>query len=170
MITEEEKVKKTVVDKPVLLRAYQPWMLMQMIHLFFETVHHTCIKHYNRDQLLRWAPVHANIAAWKQRLGNNQCFVAFEGNTIVGFAELADHCHIDTVYVHKNHHQRGIATLLLKKLLGISIANGYRYATTEASITAKPFFLKNGFEVTRQKTNLHNGKPFINYEMTKELI
>lgn len=148
---------------------YNPSMLQDLVDLFYETVHVVAIKDYNQQQLDRWAPANVDAAAWKQRLNNNLCKVALSNTTVVGFAELTDDGHIDTMYVHKDHQRKGIAESLLKELLQIAAIRNYEVLTTEASITAKPFFEKNNFKVTQVKRKLYNGKEFINYKMVKEL-
>lgn len=144
-------------------------MLEEIMQLFYDTVHSVNAKDYNEQQLERWAPSKPDVVSWKQRLGNNICFVAIVENKIAGFAELTDDGHVDTMYVHKDHQRKGVATNLMQQLLKIASERNYTELTTESSITAKPLFEKYGFEVTRIKKKLYNGKEFINYEMTKAL-
>lgn len=153
-----------------VIKDYEEEMLAELIDLFYETVHTVCIGDYNEDQLERWAPKQADLVSWKQRLANNLCKVAFINSVLVGFAELTSDGHVDTMYVHKDFQHRGIAGALLNELQHIAAENEFRTLTTEASITAKPFFEKYGFEITRVKTKLYNGKEFINYEMKKHTI
>ena len=148
---------------------YDPSMLDEIMNLFYDSVHSVASKDYNPQQLDRWAPAKADVTSWTQRLNNNLCKVAVLNNVIVGFAELTDEGHVDTMYVHKDHQRKGVADRLLHQLLTVAADRNYVVVTTEASITAKPFFEKNGFRVTRVKTKLYNGKDFINYKMLKEL-
>ncbi|MOA08482.1 putative N-acetyltransferase YafP [compost metagenome] len=61
------------------------------------------------------------------------------------------------MYVHKDYQRQGIATLLLNAIIIKATELNLTGLTTEASITAKSFFIKNGFEVTEEQ------KVFINY-------
>jgi ribosomal protein S18 acetylase RimI-like enzyme len=90
-------------------------------------------------------------------------------DTMVGFTELDEDGHVDTMYVHKDFQRRKIAARLFDELLQIAEEKKLKMLTTEASITAKPFFEAFGFRVTRVKKKLYNGKDFTNYKMTKEL-
>jgi putative acetyltransferase len=158
----EVMVECTLVD-------YNENMLAEMMQLFYDTVHEVCARDYNEKQLERWAPHEPDVIIWKQRLNNNLCKVAFINEVLVGFAELTEDAHVDTLYVHKDFQRQGIARELYNELLHLAINHQMEQLTTEASITAKPFFESRGFTVTNVKTKLYNGKEFINYEMQKQL-
>lgn len=162
MQTSQTKSELLIVD-------YTESMLPQMMELFYNTVHEVADKDYNQQQLNRWAPLQPDVVAWTQRLNNNLCKVAILDDVVVGFAELTSEGHVDTMYVHKDHQREGVAGILLNALMQVAAARKYNMLTTEASITAKPFFEKFNFKVTRVKKKLYNGKEFINYEMIKEL-
>lgn len=151
------------------IASYNEDMLEEMMELFYNTVHAVCAKDYNPQQLSRWAPLNADVAAWKQRLYNNICKVAVIKNVIVGFSELTEDGHVDCMYVHKDYQRKNIAHSLLQELQQIAEERNYEVLTTEASITAKPFFEKHGFKVTQIKKKLYNGKEFTNYKMIKQL-
>lgn len=149
--------------------SYNENMLEEMMELFYNTVHVVCAKDYNPQQLNRWAPLNADVTAWKQRLNKNVCKVAIIKDVIVGFSELTEDAHIACMYVHKDYQRKNIARSLFEKLQQIAEDKNYEVLTTEASITAKPFFEKHGFQVTQIKKKLYNGKEFTNYKMIKQL-
>jgi putative acetyltransferase len=144
-------------------------MLDDMMQLFYETVHTVNARDYNKEQLQGWAPINSDKKLWEQRLKKRICKVAFMDDTMVGFTELDEDGHVDTMYVHKDFQRRKIAARLFDELLQIAEEKKLKMLTTEASITAKPFFEAFGFRVTRVKKKLYNGKDFTNYKMTKEL-
>jgi len=147
---------------------YEESMLDEMMQLFYETVHTVNAIHYTKDQLNGWAPLDSDKRFWQHRLKKNICKVAFINNTMVGFTELIDG-HVDTMYVHKDFQRRKIAANLIDEILQIAAEKKYGVLTTEASITAKPFFEAFGFRVTRIKKKLYNGKDFTNFKMKKNL-
>ncbi len=149
--------------------SYSENMLEEMMELFYNTVHVVCAKDYTPQQLSRWAPANADAIAWKQRLNNNVCKVAVIGDVLVGFSELTEDGHVDCMYVHKDYQRKNVARRLLKELQQIAEERNYEILTTEASITAKPFFEKHGFGVIQVKKKLYNGKEFTNYKMIKQL-
>jgi putative acetyltransferase len=148
---------------------YEESMLDEMMQLFYDTVHTVNARHYRKEQLNGWAPKNSDKRFWQQRLPKNICKVAFIDDIMVGFTELVDDGHVETLYVHKDFQRRRIAARLINELLQIAEARNYSVLTTEASITAKPFFEAYGFRVTRIKKKLYNGKDFKNYKMAKEL-
>ncbi len=149
--------------------SYNEDMLEEMMELFYNTIHVVCAKDYTRRQLNRWAPLHPDVTAWKQRLNKNVCKVAVIENVVVGFSELTEDAHVDCMYVHKDYQRKNIARILLKELQQIAEERNYEVLTTEASITAKPFFEKLGFRVMQIRKKLYNGKEFTNYKMIKQL-
>jgi putative acetyltransferase len=148
---------------------YEEYMLGEMMQLFYDTVHTVNARHYRKDQLNGWAPKDSDHKFWRDRLKRSLCKVAFVNDMIVGFTELVDEGHVETLYVHKDFQRRKIAANLIEEILQIAEARHYSVLTTEASITAKPFFEAHGFRVTRIKKKLYNGKDFTNYKMEKEL-
>jgi putative acetyltransferase len=148
---------------------YDESMLDEMMQLFYDTVHTVNARDYRKEQLNGWAPRNSDKRFWQERLKKNVCKVAFLNKMLVGFTELVDDGHVDTLYVHKDFQRQRIAANLMAEILQIAEERNYRVLTTEASITAKPFFEAHGFRVTRIKRKLHNGKDFTNYKMTKQL-
>lgn len=147
---------------------YEESMLNEMMQLFYNTVHTVNAKDYRKDQLNGWAPLHTDKKFWEQRLKKNICKVAFLNDTMVGFTELVDE-HVDTLYVHKDFQRQKIAASLFDEILHIAELKKYDVLTTEASITARPFFEAFGFRVTQVKKKLYNGRDFTNFKMTKDL-
>jgi putative acetyltransferase len=148
---------------------YDESMLEEMMQLFYDTVHTVNARDYREEQLNGWAPKNPDKRFWVERLKKSVCKVAFINNQMVGFTELTDDGHVDTLYVHKDFQRRKIAAKLIEEIFQIAEIRNYQVLTTEASITAKPFFEAYGFRVTRIKKKLYNGKDFTNYKMTKEL-
>ena len=148
---------------------YEESMLDEMMQLFYDTVHTVNARDYRKEQLNGWAPENSDKRFWEERLRKNVCKVAFISDKMVGFAELLDNGHVDTMYVHKDFQRRKVAAQLIEELLFIAEKRNYTALTTEASITARPFFEAFGFRVIRVKKKLYNGKDFTNYKMIKEL-
>ncbi len=147
---------------------YEEGMLDEMMQLFYDTVHTINAKDYRKEQLNGWAPLNIDKRFWEQRLKKNICKVAFINNIMVGFTELVDE-HVETMYVHKDFQRRKVAANLIDEILQIAGERNFSVLTTEASITAKPFFEAFGFRVTQVKKRLYNGKDFTNFKMTKDL-
>jgi putative acetyltransferase len=88
---------------------------------------------------------------------------------IVGFGSLTDTGCIDMLYVHKAHQREGVGSRILQELEANARHMGLSEVTTEASITARPFFERQGFIcVCRQEKHLR-GQVFVNHIMQKNL-
>ena len=153
----------------LVIQNYEEGMLDEMMQLFYDTVHTVNARDYRKEQLNGWAPLHSDKKFWEQRLKKSICKVAFIDDVIVGFTGLVEEGHVDTMYVHKDFQRRKVAASLIDELLQIAEEKKYSVLTTEASITAKPFFEAFGFQVTQVKKKLYNGKDFTNYKMKKLL-
>lgn len=73
--------------------------------------------------------------------------------------------HIDCLYVSKNDQRRGIASALFADASKVALKDGCKKIDVAASIPAKGFFERNGFEVVVQKMVKINGQNFVNYLM-----
>ena len=74
---------------------------------------------------------------------------------------------VDRLYVHKDFQSRGIATALCDALEGaLSVPLVY----TDASITAKPFFLGRGYRLVREQRVERHGVALTNFRMEKLLL
>ncbi len=142
--------------------------LEQIIRLFCETVHTVNRQHYTQQQLDVWAPETIDRKAWHQRLAQNISYVAEQTGVVVGFAELTDSGSVHMLYVHKDRQRMKVGRSLLQKLETEASRLNITHLTTEASITARPFFLRHGFHVVKKQQKQHNGLVFINYIMEKQ--
>ena len=148
---------------------YKAYMLDEMLRMFYNTVHSVNAKDYGLDQLNNWAPLRINKKRWEERLANNVCLVSMYNRQIVGFGELSEEGGIDTMFVHKNFQGKKIASRILQKLTRYAHDNFFTTLTTEASITARPFFERHGFIVIAEQRNHYDNMVFINYKMRKNI-
>lgn len=75
-----------------------------------------------------------------------------------------------TLFVHKDFCHQGIATSLYKYLEAYARERGAKRLTSEVSITAKPFFEKQGFQVDEEQKRKANQMRLTNYKMSKNSI
>ncbi len=151
------------------LRPYQPQDLDAILELFYETVHTINRQDYSPCQLDAWAPMHPDRDRWAQSLAAHCTVVAVEGGTVAGFADLASDGYFDRLFVHKDFQRRGIATALAGWIEGKAREFSLSSIRTEASITARPFFEKQGYRVVQKQQKPHNGQVFVNFVMEKRL-
>lgn len=154
----------------IVLRPIQSSDLEGIVTLFKETVHHVNAKDYTSEQLLVWAPnhIHHNDECW-QSLLHNIAYLAEIDKVIVGFADMTTEGYLDRLYVHKDYQGQGIASLLVKKLESFLFGGDVKKITTEASITAKPFFERMGYFVVKEQNKSVQGVTLVNFVMEKRL-
>lgn len=147
-----------LLDIPVLKKLYQNTVL---------TVNR---KDYTVEEVEDWASCGDDIAHLAELLeGQHYAVAENENGVIVGFASVNDAGYMHELFVHKDFQHQGIATSLYKFLEVYAKEKGAKKLTSEVSITAKPFFEKQGFQVDEEQKRKANQLCLINYKMSKEL-
>lgn len=155
----------------VCIREIKAEDLEAIVALFKETVRHVNAKDYTKEQLLVWAPhhIHHNDNRWKSLLDNIAYLIEID-DVIVGFADTTMEGYLDRLFVHKDYQRKRIASRLVKKLESLLFLRGVKKITTEASITAKPFFERMGYLVVKEQNKPHpGGVTLTNFLMEKRL-
>ncbi len=153
----------------MLIRTYLPEDLPQILTLFYETVHTVCINDYSSEQLDAWAPKELDISQWQYTLSNHYTLVAEENGKILGFADLQEPDYLDHLYVHKDAQHRGIARTLVESLEKRARSVGAQQLSVHVSVTAKGFFLHQGYRVVHEQFPIRHGITLTNYLMIREL-
>lgn len=152
------------------IRKFRPADLNRILQLFYNTVRTINIKDYSPKQIEAWAPKHPDSKRWYTSLSHNITYVAELDNRIVGFGDLTKEGHIDRLYTHKDMQGKGIGSRILYALEQEAKRLGIKDITTEASITAKPFFEHKGYEVLQTQQKKHrSGTTFFTFIMHKKL-
>lgn len=145
----------------VKLRRYREADVQQILNLFNETIQHVNNKDYTQGQLAKWYQLSPDYKEWTQRFLQSITYVATIDNQIVGFGNRKSNL-IDCLYVDYRFVGQGIGAKLLKVLLV-----GQGHCEVYASITAKPFFEKFGFQVVKEIRNKRGNEILMNYYMTQ---
>ena len=151
------------------IRYYHPEDTAEIVSLFRDTIRAVNRRDYSDEQVRAWAPNVIDEAAWSESLAANHTLVAEIDGAIAGFADLRPDGCLHRLFAHKDRQGQGIATALVARLEAEARKRGLTRLTTEASITARPFFERRGFQViTRQEVQVR-GQTFVNYRMEKAL-
>lgn len=121
------------------LREYKTSDAKALYELFYQTVHSVNAHDYTEDQLNVWATGTVDIHKWNESFVKHKTVVATEGTTIVGFGDIDDTGYLDRLFVHKDYQRQGIASAICDRLESSVSAT---LISTQASITARPFFEK----------------------------
>ncbi|MNP37954.1 putative N-acetyltransferase YafP [compost metagenome] len=123
-------------------------------------------------QLDAWAPneeKHLRQKAWNGSLSSNFTLVAEQDEFIVGFTDMTPQGHIERLFVHKNFQGQGVASALVVALETEARKLHLTEMSTEASITAKPFFKHMGLKVKESQNVERKGVLLTNFKMWKDL-
>ncbi len=153
----------------VALRPYRDDDTPALIALFRETIHSVNRRDYSPAQLAAWAPAEIDAAVWADRQAENDTLLAEIDGATVGFAELTAEGHLHMLFVHKDHQGEGIASALLTAMEDRAHATGQSEITTDASLTAQPFFQRQGFRRLAEQEVERNGQTLRNCRMAKTL-
>ena len=124
--------------------------------------------HYTEEQVAAWAPEVPDARGWHARMSARLTLVAEEEGEVVGFAEL-EGGHLDMLYVRADAVGSGDGGRLYEAAEREAYDRGTGRITTEASITARPFFERRGFRVVRKQTVRRHGVWLTNFAMEKDL-
>ncbi|AYK14777.1 MAG: GNAT family N-acetyltransferase [Methanosarcina flavescens] len=152
-----------------IVRLYRSQDCREIVKLFYDTVHTINSKDYSSAQLDAWAPEENNVDMWNKSLSSTYTVVIEINGSIVGFGNLDKTGYLDRLYVHKDFQGQGIATIIADELEKYAQRRDI-IITTEASITAKPFFEKRGYKTIKQQSVERKGQTLINFIMEKYLV
>ncbi|HVZ00721.1 MAG TPA: GNAT family N-acetyltransferase [Dongiaceae bacterium] len=153
----------------VELRRGRPEDALTVARLFRDTVRTVNRQDYSDVQIDAWAPYQVDLDSWRALIENSHFLVAVSAGMVVGFAGLDGQDYVDQLYVHKDLLRKRIATRLLDEIEREARRRGAQRLWTEASITAKKFFERQGFVALQAQHVEHNGQIFENYVMEKRL-
>ncbi len=157
-----------MAPKNLRIRDYEEGDAPGIVRLFYETVRSVNRAHYSEEQVAAWAPEVPDAHGWHVRMSARLTLVAEEEGEVVGFAELEDG-HLDMLYVRNDAVGRGVGARLYEAVEREALGRGHGRITTEASITARPFFERLGFRLVREQTVRRRGVEMTNFVMEKDV-
>jgi ribosomal protein S18 acetylase RimI-like enzyme len=112
-----------------------------------------------RTTCLSWLPkVHADpdVRAWVAQVlvHRSEVYIAELDGRVVGFAALRDD-HLDHLYVHPDHQNRGAGTALLRQVMS-DRPNGLRLWVFQQNAQARRFYERHGFMLLEQTDGAAN--------------
>lgn len=152
------------------IRGYEADDARRSARLFFETVRSVNRAHYSGEGVAAWAPAVPDAEEWHARMSGRRTPVAGKCGEVVGFTELEDDGCLDMPYLRKGAVGQGTGRRLYDAVEREARSPGLGRIFAEASITARPFFERPVFRVTREQTVWRRGTSMTNFAMEKALI
>lgn len=153
----------------ITIRRVQENDLAEMQKLFVDTIRTVCVNDYDSDQIIAWTSSVKNTERWLAKMKLQYFLVAIIKDRIVGYASLENGNYFDFLYVHKDYQKKGIAQKLLIEIENEAKKQKVITIDSDVSITARPFFERNGYMEQKTNTNIIDGVKIINYRMKKQL-
>lgn len=150
----------------MICREYRPEDCKKMAELFYETVHTVNAADYTEEQLDAWADGQVNLEKWNDSFLEHDTIVAEEDGVLIGFGDMDENGYLDRLYVHKDYQRRGIASEICARL---EARAKVRCFETHASVTARPFFEKQGYRAVYEQQVERKGIYLTNFVMKKQI-
>lgn len=146
-----------------------PQQLDAVLQLFWETVHTVNAQDYTPAQLDAWAPKEPDRLRWRRKWDTSLVWAAWQDGELAGFANLEPPDHLDCLYVSARHQRQGVATALAQKMEQLARESGASRLRVEASLTARGFFARRGYQELRRQQVPLRGQQLTNFIMEKPL-
>ena len=139
--------------------------LEDLIRVFKSSIKTAAVKDYSQNEIKEWLKSATNSNRWEALLNEQYVLVVEQDQLIIGFVTLKAPDYLDFIYVHGDYLRQGIAQQLLNAVIDkVKVMKGASLIS-DVSITAKPFFEKNGFNVVYENQNQRGSEVLINYRM-----
>lgn len=151
-----------------VIRRYEAADLDAVISVFLRSVRGVASRDYDAGQIAAWAQVDRDV--WSRRRLDRPTWVGLIDGVIAGFIDLESSGHIDMLFVDPASQRRGAASALLDAVENAARVQRLAILDTDASITARPFFERHGFQVIRSQDVALRGQWLTNFRMEKQLF
>ncbi len=141
----------------------------QIAVIFHDAVHELASKDYDSRQLEAWAPHNYELDSWRKRCEEKQPYVFDSKGVIAGYIELDPDGHIDHTYVLPSFAGQGVMFKLMNHVKSVARDKCIKQLYSEVSITARPFFERQGFVYIYDNTVTVCDVAFLNFKMSYAL-
>ena len=123
---------------------------------------------YPPKQIKVWSG-RVSAKRFRESIHQRKRFVAIEKGKIVGFGDFSPDGELTGLYVNKDFQRKGVGKYLLKKLEKEARKQGIKEFHLSSTITAKIFYQRNGYQITKKGKHEINGQMLVVYRMKKKL-
>jgi putative acetyltransferase len=149
-----------------LIRPYHPQDRAACAAVFYRAVREGAAEHYSTNQRAAWAPESAPDDATPDRLLNQHCRVAEQDGQIIGFMSLTAAGYLDMAFVLPEAKGTGVADALYRALMKRAKQDKMTTLTVHASLGARKFFEKHGWQIDCREQHPVNGQTLERFHMS----
>lgn len=121
----------------------------EIARLHRATIRHINSKDYPKKIIKAWSE-RTNAKRFRDSLSKCKRWVAVEKGKIIGFVDHGKGDELWGLYVHKDYIGKGLGSKLLKIAENSLKKQGAKTIKIESTITARPFYEKNGYEFVKK--------------------
>ncbi|MZR31947.1 GNAT family N-acetyltransferase [Sneathiella litorea] len=153
----------------ITIRKFATEDIASTAQLFFKSIHRGAASHYTKEQRDAWAPEIPTPEDWQKRLADAATWIAEAGGKTIGFMSLCPNGYLDLAFVHPDWIGKGVAARLYEVLEAYARTSGITALDSDASLLARPFLARQGWEVIAEQHPVRHGVPLTNFRMKKKL-
>lgn len=140
-----------------------------VIEIYTASIRSLAASYYSPTEIVAWAPVPPDVARWQERLSHLHTIVADSDGVLAGFASYTLDGYLDFLFTHPTFARRGVATGLYQRVELALCTATVPMVTTHASLAARPFFDRHGFQVDAEERVECRGSYLTRFAMHKQL-
>ena len=150
-------------------RPYESNDLPSVIETYTTSIRSLAAPYYSPEQIAAWAPTPPDATRWQERLARLHTIVAESDGVLAGFASYTLDGHLDFLFTHPAFARRGVASSLYHRVESALNALGTPKVTTLASLAARSFFDRHGFQLDGDECVECRGAYLRRFAMHKQL-
>jgi len=150
-------------------RPYESRDLPGVIETYTASIRTLAAPYYSPEQIAAWAPVPPDAARWQERLAHLHTIIAESDGVLAGFASYTPAGYLDFLFTHPAFARRGVATSLYQRVESALRALSAPRVATHASLSARPFFDRHGFQLDAEECVECRGAYLRRFAMHKQL-
>ena len=132
-------------------RPYESADLPSVIETYTASIRVLAAPYYTPEQIAAWAPIPPDAARWQERLAHLHTIVAESDGLLAGFASYTLDGYLDFLFTHPAFARHGVASSLYHRVESALRAVSTPKVTTLASLAARPFFDRHGFQLDSEE-------------------
>jgi putative acetyltransferase len=150
-------------------RPYESTDLPGVIETYTASIRSLAAPYYSPEQIAAWAPVPPDAARWQERLARLHTIVAESDGVLAGVASYTQDGYLDFLFTHPAFARRGVASSLYQRVESALLVLSAPSVTTHASLAARPFFDRQGFQLDAEECVECRGAYLRRFAMHKQL-